>query len=810
MIVPHDFILSFPDGYDTQVGDKGLQLSGGQKQRIAIARVLVGNPKLLLLDEATSALDSESELIVQEALDQLLAREKRTTVIIAHRLTTIRNADVIVVIAGGRVVETGTHDSLMERKGGHYRALVHKQEHSLDGADSNGPSRNSSQSNLASMSGSTGNLMALAKSFANLNQLKFKEVSFAYPTRPNKPILENFSLTVKQGETLALVGPSGGGKSTTIGLIERFYDPNLGCIEFEGVDLKELNIGWYRDQVGIVSQEPTLFSGTIAKNIAYGALDATREEIEAAAIAANAHDFITSFVRGYDTDVGESGGQLSGGQKQRIAIARALVKKPKILLLDEATSALDSESERIVQSALDKLMDSHDRTTIVIAHRLSTIRNADRIAFIAGGKLREIGPHDELMAKPNGRYRRLVESQRRQSTVSTADIKNDNRDAVDEDDEKFDFEKEEEELASKSFKKGDARNFAAPELKFYIVGAIGAAFAGGVFPAWGIVFAEMIGLLFYPALPCDDSLSFTHGYPTCKEYYTATANAMQELSFDVALYWLGIIVACFVGNLLLFWGFGYATERINRRIRNMTFTSLMRQEVAFFDKRSVGSITSQLQDDAAFVFAFSGEPIRTLVMNLSSVVTGLTISMIYMWPFALLSIAIIPFMGFATALEMKRFLGEDEGGEEVEDGCDSPGGIVVETLLNIRTVSALTLEERRYKDYEAAIVKAEGNVITNSAISGALSGLSIGIQQWVNALQFWWGGWLMANYPTKFGFEDFLISMFSLLFSLFALGAAAQGATDKKKAEAAAGRLFYLINRKSAIDPLSTSGKKMS
>lgn len=180
----------------------------------AIARVLVGNPKLLLLDEATSALDSESELVVQEALDQLLAREKRTTVIIAHRLTTIRNADVIVVIAGGQVVETGCHDSLMNIEDGHYRALVKKQEHALDaeGTDSNAPSRNASEANLASMTGSTGDLVALGKSVGNATQIKFNNVTFAYPTRPNKPILNKFKLSVRQGETLALVGPSGGGK----------------------------------------------------------------------------------------------------------------------------------------------------------------------------------------------------------------------------------------------------------------------------------------------------------------------------------------------------------------------------------------------------------------------------------------------------------------------------------------------------------------------------------------------------------------------------------------------------------------------
>mmetsp|Transcript_40967 Transcript_40967/g.67215 ORF Transcript_40967/g.67215 Transcript_40967/m.67215 type:complete len:1208 (-) Transcript_40967:912-4535(-) len=546
----HDFIKSFTDGYDTQVGDKGAQLSGGQKQRIAIARVLVGDPKLLLLDEATSALDSESELVVQEALDQLLAREKRTTVIIAHRLTTIRSADVIVVIAGGQVVETGTHDSLMESIGGHYRALVHKQENSLEsgGTASNGPSRNPSETNLASLTGSTGDLAALGKSLANnMTQLKFKDVRFAYPTRPNKPILDKFKLTVKQGETLALVGPSGGGKSTTIGLIERFYDPDQGSIEFEGVDLTKLNIQWYRDQIGIVSQEPSLFSGTIGKNIAYGYPGATQKEIEAAAIAANADSFIRSFPKGYETDVGESGAQLSGGQKQRIAIARALVKNPKVLLLDEATSALDSESEAIVQLALNELMESHDRTTIVIAHRLSTIRNADRIAVIAGGKLVEIGPHDELMEKPNGRYKRLVESQKRKNDVSVAAIKKDNLLTLEQDDENVDFEKEAEEESSKAFNKSDARKFALPETKFYIIGSIGAAIAGGVFPAWGIVFAEMIGLLFYPVFPCDEDTvgtDYTVGYSTCSDYYNGSAKEIQEMSYQIALYWCGIILAC--------------------------------------------------------------------------------------------------------------------------------------------------------------------------------------------------------------------------------------------------------------------------
>jgi ABC-type multidrug transport system fused ATPase/permease subunit len=346
----HDFITSFSDGYDTQVGDKGSQLSGGQKQRIAIARVLVGNPKILLLDEATSALDAESELVVQDALDNILEQKNITTIIIAHRLSTIRNADHINVLVFGDVVEQGTHDDLME-KAGYYRKLVEKQ----DGRDDEGnsslaSSRRSSENDLQDL----GNPATLNEDVSPIH-IEFRDVMFAYPTRPKKNVFNGFNLAIRQGETVALVGPSGGGKSTTVGLIERFYDPNSGVVEYMGVDVKSLNVHWYRDQIGYVGQEPTLFNDTIANNIAYGAPGARRAEIEEAAMQANAHDFIMEFSENYDTLVGERGAQLSGGQKQRVAIARALVKKPKLLILDEATSALDNESETIVQAAIDKV-----------------------------------------------------------------------------------------------------------------------------------------------------------------------------------------------------------------------------------------------------------------------------------------------------------------------------------------------------------------------------------------------------------------------------------------------------------------------
>jgi ABC-type multidrug transport system fused ATPase/permease subunit len=243
----------------------------------------------------------------------------------------------------------------------------------------------------------------------NLNgKLSFNDVTFTYPTRPETKVLRKLNMEIIPGQKVALVGPSGSGKSTIIQLLERFYDPIKGNIFIDGINLKSLDLKSYRRNIGLVSQEPILFSGTIFENILFGNPDASQEEVETAAKMANAFDFIMEQPDGFNTMVGEKGTQLSGGQKQRVAIARAVLKNPKILLLDEATSALDTESERLVQSALDKLM--QDRTTIIIAHRLSTVRNADVICVMMNGKIVEQGTHDQLISL-NGVYSNLVSKQ---------------------------------------------------------------------------------------------------------------------------------------------------------------------------------------------------------------------------------------------------------------------------------------------------------------------------------------------------------------------------------------------------------------
>lgn len=253
-----------------------------------------------------------------------------------------------------------------------------------------------------------------------VGQIELHDVHFAYPARPNVVIFQGFSIKIEAGKSTALVGQSGSGKSTIIGLIERFYDPLKGTVTMDGIDIKSYNLKSLRKHIALVSQEPALFSGTIRENIAYGIIRGDmidEDEIIGAARVANAHDFISSLKDGYETWCGDKGVQLSGGQKQRIAIARAMLKDPNVLLLDEATSALDNQSERVVQDALTKVMVG--RTSVVVAHRLSTIHNCDLIAVLDKGKMVEIGTHSALLAKgPCGAYYSLVRLQTRHDAAT--------------------------------------------------------------------------------------------------------------------------------------------------------------------------------------------------------------------------------------------------------------------------------------------------------------------------------------------------------------------------------------------------------
>uniref|UniRef100_A0A8B9V3A5 Uncharacterized protein n=1 Tax=Anas zonorhyncha TaxID=75864 RepID=A0A8B9V3A5_9AVES len=333
--------------------------------------------------------------------------------------------------------------------------------------------------------------------------VEFKNVYFNYPARPDIQILKGLNLKVNCGQTVALVGGSGCGKSTTVQLIQRFYDPKEGTITIDGQDIKTLNVRYLREIIGVVNQEPVLFATTIAENIRYGREDVTMEEIEKATKEANAYDFIMKLPKKFETVVGERGAQLSGGQKQRIAIARALVRNPKILLLDEATSALDTESESVVQAALDKIRKG--RTILVIAHRLSTVRNADLIAAFENGVITEQGTHDELMEQ-KGVYYKLVNmqvcnapsvsektlngsvltGQKRQSTRKSIRFRIQNTDL---DVKAVELDKS---IPPVPFFKIMALN--KTEWPYFVVGTLCAIINGALQPVFSVIIADVIGV----------------------------------------------------------------------------------------------------------------------------------------------------------------------------------------------------------------------------------------------------------------------------------------------------------------------------
>ncbi|CAF3963835.1 unnamed protein product [Rotaria sordida] len=416
----HDFIMTLPQKYDTLVGERGAQMSGGQKQRIAIARALIRDPRILLLDEATSALDTESESIVQDALNRASKDDKKDS----------RTASL------GDDVRNAAETTFEERQNGQTTAQDDKNvkdKKALEEAGKVGQTASLSPDYSKAIDASK-HILALFErtpeidngatdgdTFENFKgEINFVDLQFRYPNRSEVPVLKRFNLNIKPHQQVALVGASGCGKSTTIQLIERFYNPTSGQLLIDHHDVSSLNLQWWRSKIGFVSQEPILFDASIRENIAYGDTSryVTMAEICEAAKNANIHRFIETLPEQYETNVGAKGTQLSGGEKQRIgkccpllcsAIARALIRNPSILLLDEATSALDTESERIVQDALDRA--SKGRTTIVIAHRLSTIQNSDVICVLHRGRIVEQGIHDDLLAR-KGLYYRLAQAKK--------------------------------------------------------------------------------------------------------------------------------------------------------------------------------------------------------------------------------------------------------------------------------------------------------------------------------------------------------------------------------------------------------------
>ncbi|XP_034163847.2 ATP-dependent translocase ABCB1 isoform X1 [Pangasianodon hypophthalmus] len=658
--------------------------------------------------------------------------------------------------------------------------------------------------------------------------IEFKNINFSYPSRKNVKILQGMSLKVPHGKTIALVGASGCGKSTTIQLLQRFYDPDQGEVTLDGRDIRTLNVRWLRENMGIVSQEPVLFGTTIAENIRYGREDATDEDIEQAVREANAYEFISRLPEKLNTMVGERGAQLSGGQKQRIAIARALVKNPKILLLDEATSALDTQSEAIVQAALDKARAG--RTTIVIAHRLSTIRSADIIAGFKDGQVVEHGTHKELMSK-KGVYYSLVTQQ---SHGSPEDYSDDDDDDDDDDDEGETYEessdnpddlmevtienggfernsirrsinlqrrsskrkskqkkkskkskskkekKEKEKVTDVPFTRILALN--KPEWPYMMVGVLASFVGGAVYPCVAILFAKIIGV-------------FAETDTEVKRQKT--------LMFSLLFLLLGAV--SFLTHFFQGYMFGKSGEILTMRLRSQVFKAILRQEIGWFDdhNNAVGVLTTKLATDASLVKGASGSRLGLTTATICSLGIAVIIAFIFCWQLTLLILSCVPFLIGSHFIQMRAL-----GGHASKDqsALEMSGKISTEAVENFKTVVALTKEDVFFRKFNDSLSKPYRSALCKAPIYGLTFGLSQAIPYMVNAAVFRFGSWLIAHCYTEY--EKVFLVFSVIVFAAMSIGQSSSFAPDFAKAKAATGRILDLLAKTPEIDIYNEAGDK--
>ncbi|THU63946.1 hypothetical protein C4D60_Mb01t21220 [Musa balbisiana] len=639
--------------------------------------------------------------------------------------------------------------------------------------------------------------------------VEFRRVEFAYPSRPDNFIFRDFNLKVPAGKTVALVGGSGSGKSTVVALLERFYDPLGGEILLDGVDIRKLQLKWLRSRMGLVSQEPALFATSIKENILFGKEDATMDEVVAAAKAANAHNFISQLPQGYDTQVGERGVQMSGGQKQRIAIARAVLKSPKILLLDEATSALDSESERIVQEALD--LASVGRTAIVIAHRLSTIRNADVITVVHDGQVMEMGSHDELISNEDGLYLSLVRLQqtarareveggasssaaamtaltahsqfgssgsmsRRFSAASrSSSARSTGTPATDDD-----GDPEQPKLPVPSFRRLLMLN--APEWKQALLGSLSATVFGAIQPLYSYALGSMISVFFLK--DHDEIKSKTRTY---------------------AFVFLALSIFSLFINIGQHYNFGAMGEYLTKRLRERMLSKTLTFEVAWFDQdeNSTGAVCARLAKDANVVRSLVGDRMALIIQTVSAVVIACTMGLVIAWRLALVMIAVQPII--IVCFYARRVLLKRLSAMALKSQSES-SKLAAEAVSNLRTITAFSSQDRILGMFEAAQEGPRRESVRQSWFAGIGLASSQSLMTCTWALDFWYGGKLIADgyISAKSLFETFMI----LVSTGRVIADAGSMTTDLVKGADAVGSVFAVLDRCTRIEPNDPEGHR--
>ncbi|RHZ61470.1 ABC transporter ATP-binding protein [Aspergillus thermomutatus] len=622
--------------------------------------------------------------------------------------------------------------------------------------------------------------------------LELDHIGFCYPSRPSVRVLDDFSLHIPAGKVTALVGASGSGKSTVVGLLERWYKAQTGTIRLDGQNIEQLNLKLLRTNIRLVQQEPVLFSGSVFENIANGLIgtpwetapyETQKQRVEEAARLAFAHDFIMNLPDGYDSPVGQKGGLLSGGQKQRIAIARSIVSEPKVLLLDEATSALDPHAEALVQQALDRA--SKNRTTIVIAHKLATIRNADNIVVMSKGKIVEQGRHEELVGR-GGTYANLVKAQDL-STVQSTDKPD------------HDIDQEISDASSKSIpsmetyqtavarelgeiqqredyilykKTGLLRSIARlvstmPTLKYWYLAALACCVAGAaIFPGQALLLGSVMDIFSSPDM-------------------VGRGNFIALMYFVMSL-----------GCLTVYFGLGWSTnvvaQSISKTFRYQILDSILKQDLRFFDRHenSVGALTERLDSFPQAVLELMGFNVGLVIMSTINVLACTILSLVVSWKLGLMAVFVgLPPMvlsGYAR-IRLETKMDTDMGKR-----FSHSASIASEAVLAIRTITSLAMEESTLKKYTNELDAAIRSSTAPFFIMMIPYALTQSIEYFILGLGFWWGSKLIND--DAINFYQFIVSFMGVYFSGQAAGQLFSFSSSFTKANAAANYYFWIKN----------------
>lgn len=689
-----------------------------------------------------------------------------------------------------------------------------------------------------------------------LGRLELKQVRLVYPSRPDKFALRDVDMVFPAGKMTAVIGASGCGKSSIVGLVERFYMPTSGSISLDDVDIQELNLHWLRQKIALVSQEPVLFKGSVFDNIRHGLIgklsdnsDATNnitseieQQVEEAAKTANAHEFISQLPQGYATDVGEMGGHLSGGQRQRIAIARAIIGNPRILLLDEATAALDSESEHVVLDALQRA--SVGRTTIFITHRLSSIRDADQIIVMSDGQVLETGSHETLLGFEDGFYARMLDKQRLLTLQAAPDLTGNYSDEhlhtstmsyssqkMSQDEKGLQSEKDilhsriqpkdestrpaaqapcatelpREHKTATPKNKGStwslvkmAISLNKPELPLVFIGLVCCLMSGALIPVQSLFFAHSIVAL---SLPPPE-------YPKLR----------SDTNFWCLMYLMLGLVA-FVS-----WGgqgfcLAFCSEKLVYRARTRAFRSILRQDISFFDrplssvagpgqdrqhKNTTGSLMTVLSSSATHLAGLGGAVLSTVLTAFATLAGGVILSLIIGWKLALVCTATVPIVLVCGWLRL-RVLSNMEA--QTKAAYADSAAFAGEAIASIRTVAALCMEEYILESYQRIVDRTAAQNRRSILISSSLYAASQSIVFLVAALGFWYGGSLIANHG--YTMLQYFVCFAALVSGSQSVGAVFSFAPDISRAIHGAEDFRRLFDATPKIDVWRDEGLQM-